>query len=116
MIIYKSTCRLRKTCFFASLYICISDTKANGSTTSTIVRKLGTLEHLLAEHGPTRDDVLAWAKNELRRRIQAQGFVPLYRWNTITDSLHEVCGFRTDYQFIIKSKMRTIQKKSKRKE
>jgi len=48
--------------------------------------------------------------------IQEQGFVPLYRRNTITDSLHEVCGFRTDYQFITKSKMRTIQKKSKGKE
>lgn len=49
-----------------SFYICRSYTKANGSTTSTIVRKLGTLEHLLAEHGPTRDDVVAWAKNEVK--------------------------------------------------
>ena len=30
-----------------------------------IVRKLGTLEQLLVEHGPTRDDVLTWAKNEV---------------------------------------------------
>ncbi len=44
-----------------SFYICKSYTKANGSTTSAIVRKLGTLEQLLPEHGPTRDDVLAWA-------------------------------------------------------
>lgn len=48
--------------------------------------------------------------------IQEQGFVPLYKRDTITDALHEVCGFRTDYQFITKSKMRTIQKKSKEKE
>ena len=48
--------------------------------------------------------------------IQEQGFIPLYRRETITDDLHEVCGFRTDYQFITKSKMRTIQKKSKGKE
>ena len=48
-----------------SFYICRSYTKANGTTSSTIVRKLGTLEHLLVEHGPTRDDVLAWAKNEV---------------------------------------------------
>ena len=47
-------------------YICKSYTKANGSTTSAIVRKLGTLEQLLPEHGPTRDDVLAWAKNEVK--------------------------------------------------
>ena len=48
--------------------------------------------------------------------IQEQGFIPLYRREKITDDLHEVCGFRTDYQFITKSKMRTIQKKSKGKE
>lgn len=48
--------------------------------------------------------------------IQEQGFIPLYKRETITDDLHEVCGFRTDYQFITKSKMKTIQKKSKGKE
>ena len=49
-----------------SFYICRSYTKANGSTSSAIVRKLGTLEQLLIEHGPTRDDVVAWAKNEVK--------------------------------------------------
>ena len=147
-----------------SFYICKSYTKANGSTTSAIVRKLGTLEQLLPEHGPTRDDVLAWAKNEVKietekykkekeaqtvlipfhadrqldynkqvfyrggylflqsikamnfAKIQEQGFIPLYKRERITDDLHDVCGFRTDYQFITKSKMRNIQKKSKGKE
>ena len=49
-----------------SFYICRSFAKANGSTSSTIVRKLGTLDQLLVEHGPTRDDVIAWAKNEVK--------------------------------------------------
>ena len=49
-----------------SFYICKSYVKANGSTSSMIVRKLGTLEQLLIEHGPTRDDVLVWAKNEVK--------------------------------------------------
>ena len=49
-----------------SFYIAKSYVKANGSTSSTIVRKLGTLNQLIVEHGPTRDDVLAWAKNEVR--------------------------------------------------
>ncbi|MFQ7287745.1 MAG: hypothetical protein ACLRPV_01875 [Lacrimispora saccharolytica] len=49
-----------------SFYICKSFVKANGSTSSMIVRKLGTLEQLLVEHGPTREDVLAWAKNEVK--------------------------------------------------
>lgn len=49
-----------------SFYIAKSYVKANGSTSSMIVRKLGTLNQLLEEHGPTRDDVLAWAKNEVK--------------------------------------------------
>ena len=48
--------------------------------------------------------------------IQEQGFMPLYRREKITDDLHDACGFRTDYQFITKSQMKTIQKKSKCKE
>ena len=48
--------------------------------------------------------------------IQEQGFIPLYKREKITDALHESCGFRTDYQFITKSKMKTIQKNSKGKE
>ena len=48
--------------------------------------------------------------------IEEQGFMPLYKREKITDMLHDACGFRTDYQFITKSQMRTIQKKSKGKE
>ena len=48
--------------------------------------------------------------------VQEQGFIPTYKREAITDALHDACGFRTDYQFITKSKMKTIQKKSKRKE
>jgi len=43
--------------------------------------------------------------------IQEQGFIPLYKREAITNDLHEACGFRTDYQFITKSRMKTIQKK-----
>ena len=45
--------------------------------------------------------------------VEEQGFIPLYKRKKITDMLHDACGFRTDYQFITKSLMKTIQKKSK---
>lgn len=48
--------------------------------------------------------------------IQEQGFIPIYKRLKITDDLHDACGFHTDYQFITKSQMKTIQKKSKGKE
>ena len=47
--------------------------------------------------------------------IEEQGFQPVYERREITDALHEACGFRTDYQFITKRKMKEIQKKSKRR-
>lgn len=48
--------------------------------------------------------------------IQEQGFMPLYTRDELTDALHEACGFETDFQFITKSQMKTIQKKSKGRE
>ena len=39
--------------------------------------------------------------------------MPLYARDKLTDTLHEICGFRTDYEFIPKSKMKKIQKESK---
>ena len=47
--------------------------------------------------------------------VEKQGFMPVYERQKITDDLHETCGFRTDYQFITKRKMKGIQKKSKRR-
>ena len=48
--------------------------------------------------------------------VQEQGFMPLYTQDKLTDTLHSVCGFETDFQFITKSQMKTIQKKSKGRE
>lgn len=48
--------------------------------------------------------------------VQEQGFIPLYSRDKLTDALHSVCGFETDFQFITKSQMKTIQKKSKGRE
>lgn len=47
--------------------------------------------------------------------VEEQGFMPIYERQKITDDLHEACGFRTDYQFITKRRMKGIQKKSKRR-
>ncbi len=44
--------------------------------------------------------------------IKEQGFVPTYKRTKLTDALHDACGFKTDYEFITKSQMRTIQKEN----
>ena len=49
-----------------SFYIKQSYLDAHGKSTSRTIRKLGTLNELLIEHGPTRDDVMNWAKEQAR--------------------------------------------------
>ena len=67
-------------------------------------------------HQYTCETILKTLKGMNFAEIQEQGFMPLYKREKITDDLHEACGFRTDYQFITKSQMKTIQKKSKERE
>ena len=43
------------------------------------------------------------------------GYIPSYKRTKITDKLHSSFGFRTDYEFIHKSTMRTIIKETKQK-
>ena len=48
--------------------------------------------------------------------IEEQTYMPLYSREKITDDLHDACGFRTDWQFIVKSAMKKIQKQRKGRE
>ena len=47
---------------------------------------------------------------------QGQGFIPIYESTELTDGLHKISGFETDYEFLTKSRMREIQKMSKRRQ
>ena len=49
-----------------SFYITKGYINDKGVSTSVIIRKLGTLQELIKEHGPTREDVMTWAKEEAR--------------------------------------------------
>ena len=44
------------------------------------------------------------------------GYIPSYRRTDLTDDLHKVFGFHTDYEFISKSAMRSIIKSTKTEE
>lgn len=61
----------------------------------------------------TTDQLLRVLKGIWFADVEEQGFMPVYERQKITDELHEACGFRTDYQFLTKRKMKEIQKKSK---
>lgn len=61
----------------------------------------------------TCEEILFKLKEMNFADVGEQGFMPLYERDKLTDALHDACGFRTDYQFISKSRMKNIQKKSK---
>ncbi|MDY4923318.1 IS1634 family transposase [Frisingicoccus sp.] len=63
----------------------------------------------------TTDQLVQTLRDVKFADVEEQGFMPVYERDEITDDLHEVCGFRSDYEFITKRKMKGIQKKSKRR-
>ena len=64
----------------------------------------------------TCEDILNTLQNFEFADVQGQGFMPVYESTKLTDELHRISGFETDYEFITKRKMREIQKLSKRKQ
>ena len=47
-------------------------------------------------------------------RIKSAGYIPAYTRTDITDSLHEACGFRTDYEIIPQASLKKIISDSKK--
>ncbi len=52
-------------------------------------------------------------KMKMTRISKENGYIPSYKRTDLTDLLHETFGFRTDYEYISKSSMRTLIKQTK---
>lgn len=63
----------------------------------------------------TCEEILNKLKSIKFADIKGQGYMPTYVRDKLTDDLHQTCGFKTDYEFITKADMRTIEKKSKQR-
>ena len=74
------------TCFLALLYFRLLNRSLKGTYTT--------------------EQLLHTLKDITFADIEEQGFMPVYERQEITDDLHETCGFRTDYPFITKRKMK----------
>ena len=48
-------------------------------------------------------------------KVSTEGFVPLYTPNDITDKLHTLLGYRTDFEIISSKQINKIKRNSKRK-
>ena len=83
---------------------------------SLLIYKL--LEQSLKQHCPDADytmfDVLDTLRNMDFFLLGNQGYSPAYKRTQITDNLHEIVNFRTDYEGISNKGMKEILKQSKK--
>lgn len=66
------------------------------------------------ENKYTVEQILKTIRDMEMVETQYNGYIPAYRRTEITDALHEMVNFRTDYEIISKEKMRKIIKDSKK--
>ena len=80
-----------------SFYITKSYTNAQGKSTSTTIKKLGTLAELSERLGTDRDGVMAWAKEQARietENIKKKRKMQLLRSPSIPTDYDVVYGYR----------------------
>ncbi|MCD7778396.1 MAG: transposase [Clostridiales bacterium] len=71
------------------------------------------LEKLL-NNDYTCQEIISTLRNMNLTRVGDEGFIPAYTRTPLTDSLHTLGGFRTDYQLTTKRSLQSITSKSKK--
>lgn len=61
----------------------------------------------------TCDEIIKTLRDMELTRVSDQGYTPHYKRTDITDALHEMAGFRTDYQLTTEKSMKGICRRSK---
>ena len=69
----------------------------------------------LTKHQYTCDQLIETLQNMNMREVMGEGYIPEYTRTELTDKLHEIFCFRTDYQIINRSNMKKTLKQSKSK-
>ena len=70
------------------------------------------LEKRLGEQ-VTCPELVQTLRNYKFRHIYGSGYIPTYTRTSITDQLHQVFGFQTDFEIISEKKMKKILKQTK---
>lgn len=61
----------------------------------------------------TCEDIISTLRNMDVRKVDRYGYLPVYTRTSLTDSLHEAAGFRTDYELTTAKSMAGIIRRSK---
>lgn len=71
------------------------------------------LEKILGDEF-TSTEITSQLKEMNFLKAQGEGFIPTYTRTDLTDKLHEVFGFRTDYEIVSDKQMKNIFKDTKK--
>ncbi|MDD6310457.1 MAG: transposase, partial [Firmicutes bacterium] len=71
------------------------------------------LEKILDEEYTCHQTLETLRNMQMTLLSKESGYIPSYERTELTDKLHEKSGFRTDYEFISKAKMRSIIRETK---
>src|SRR5690625_4789000 len=71
------------------------------------------LEKKLDNHF-TYPELVSTLKDMKMKEIDGEGYIPAYTRTEVTDALHDIFGFRTDYEIVIQKNMRNIIKQTKK--
>lgn len=62
----------------------------------------------------TCSELVSTLRNMKMQEIDGEGYIPAYTRTEITDALHEVFGFRTDFEIVTQKNMKKIFKETKK--
>lgn len=62
----------------------------------------------------TCSELVSTLRNMEMQELDGEGYVPVYTRTAITDALHDIFGFRTDFEIVTQKKMKNIFKQTKK--
>jgi len=62
----------------------------------------------------TCSELVSTLRDMKMKELDGEGYIPVYTRTEITDALHNVFGFRTDFEIVIQKNMKKIFKQTKK--
>jgi hypothetical protein len=95
-------------CFIALLIYRVLESRLNAGTQKEIKESQKRLRRRY-----TSTAIIETLRGMDMTKAGSDGFIPSYRRTDLTDGLHEISGFRTDYQFSTRKRMQGFCRRSK---
>ena len=101
------------TCFVALLIYRILESRLNAAVSKTQANAEARDESKGLQRRYTSTSIIGTLRDMTMTKAGNDGFTPSYRRTELTDALHDLSGFRTDYQFSSRKRMQGFCRRSK---